>query len=325
VKRRELLVLLSGAAAFAPLRGTAQPSLPVIGYLSSRSAEAETPNRTAFLDGLAQRGFVVGRNVAIEYRYAEGSLERLPSLAAELIGLPAALLVAQGVSEAAAAKKATATIPIVFGTGLDPVQMGLVASFNRPGGNATGVYGFGTEINPKRLELLREILPHPGLIAFLVGPENQATPEHLRQVKTAAQAVGQPILVLHGRNDHEIEKAFATMAERQVRGLLYGPTTYFQVIADKLVALAARYRIPAIYEWREFVAAGGLMSYNVRRGEGSRLAGDYAGRILQGVAPADLPVVQSTRFELAINLETAKALGLTIPHTVLLRADEVIE
>jgi putative ABC transport system substrate-binding protein len=325
VKRRELLALIGGAAALAPFGATAQPGLPVIGYLSSRSAEAETPNRTAFLDGLAQRGFVVGRNVAIEYRYAEGSLDRLPSLAAELIGLPAALLVALGVSEAVAAKEATATVPIVFGAGADPVQLGLVASFNRPAGNATGYYGFGTEINPKRLELLREILPQPGLIAFLVGPENQATPEHLRQVEAAAQTVGQPILVLHGRNEDEIEKAFATMADRQVRGLLYGPTTYFQVIADKLVALTARYHIPAIYEWREFVAAGGLMSYNVRRGEGSRIVGDYAGRILQGAAPADLPVVQSTRFELVINLETAKALGLTIPHTVLLRADEVIE
>jgi len=324
MRRRDFMTVLGGAAALAPFGATAQPGLPVIGYLSSRSVEAETPQRTGFLDGLAQRGFVVGRNVAIEYRYAEGSLDRLPSLAAELVGLPAALL-AQGVSEAAAAKKATATIPIVFGTGLDPLQLGLVASFNRPGGNATGVYAFGAELNPKRLELLREVLPQPGLIAFLVGPENQATPEHLCQVEAAARTVGQPILVLHGRNEDEIEKAFATMAERQVRGLLYGPTTYFQVIADKLIALAARYRIPAIYEWPQFVAAGGLMSYSTKRGEGSRLAGDYAGRILQGAAPADLPVMQSTRFELVINLETAKALGLTIPHTVLLRADEVIE
>jgi putative ABC transport system substrate-binding protein len=325
MRRRELLALIGGAVALAPFAATAQPGLPVIAYLSSRSAEAETPNRTPFLEGLEQRGFVVGRNVAIEYRYAEGSLDRLPSLAAELVGLPVALLVAQGVSEAAAAKKATATIPIVFGTGLDPVQLGLVASFNQPGGNATGVYSFGTEINSKRLGLLREVLPQPGLIAFLVGPENQATPEHLRQVDAAAQAVGQPILVLHGRNEDEIEKAFATMAERQVRGLLYGPTTYFQVIADKLVALAARYHIPAIYEWPQFVAAGGLMSYSTKSGEGSRLAGDYAGRILKGAAPADLPVIQSTRFELVINLETAKALGLMIPHAVLLRADEVIE
>jgi len=228
------------------------------------------------------------------------------------------------VSEAAAAKKATATIPIVFGTGLDPVQLGLVASFNRPAGNATGVYGFGTEINPKRLELLREILPQPGLIAFLVGPQTPVTPMQLRQVEAAAQAVGQPILVLHGRNEDEIEKAFATMAERQVRGLLYGGSEYFQVIADKLIALAARYHIPASYQLRQFVAAGGLMSYSVSLREIGRLVGDYAGRILKGDAPADLPVMQSTRFELVINLETAKALGLTIPHTVLLRADDLL-
>jgi len=171
------------------------------------------------------------------------------------------------------------------------VQLGLVASFNRPGGNATGGYAFGTEINPKRLELLREILPQLGLIAFLVGPENQATPEHLRQVEAAARTVGQPILVLHGRNEDEIEKAFATMAERQVRGLLYGPTTYFQVIADKLIALAARYRIPAIYEWREFVAAGGLMSYSASRRETMRLVGDYAGRIPKGPPP---PICRSS-------------------------------
>jgi putative tryptophan/tyrosine transport system substrate-binding protein len=213
----------------------------------------------------------------------------------------------------------------VFGSGLDPVQLGLVASFNRPGGNATGVYGFGTEVNPKRLELLREILPLPGLIAFLVWPLSQTAPEQLRQVEAAAQAVGQPILVLHGSNEDEIEKAFATMAERQVRGLLYAGSTYFQVIADKLIALAGHYRIPAIYECREFVTAGGLMSYNVSRREANRIVGDYAGGILKGAAPADLPVMQPTRFELVINLETAKALGLTIPHTVLLRADEVVE
>jgi putative ABC transport system substrate-binding protein len=323
--RRELLALIGGAAALAPFGATAQPGVPVIGYLSSRSAEAEAPLRTGILDGLEQRGFVVGRNVAIEYRYAEGSLERLPSLAAELIGLPAVLLVAPGTPAAIAAKKATATIPIVFTSGFDPVQLGLVASFNRPAGNSTGVHVFTTEVISKSLELLREVLPQAGLIAFLVGPETQATPVMLRQVETAAQTVGQPILVLYGGNEDEIEKAFATMAERQVRGLLYGASTYFQVIADKLIALAARYHIPASYEWREFVAAGGLMSYSASRRESSRLAGDYAGRILKGAAPADLPVIQSTRFELVINLETAKALGLSIPHTVLLRADEVIE
>src|SRR5215467_13361195 len=324
MNRRELLALI-GAAALASFGATAQPGLPIIGYLSSRSAEAETPLRTGVLDGLEQRGFVVGRNVAIEYRYAEGSFDRLPSLADELIGLPAALLVATGVPSAVAAKKATATIPIVFGVGGDPVQLGLVASFNRPGGNATGVYVFGAEVIPKRLELLREILPQPGLIAFLVGPQTPATLEQLRQVEAAAQTVGQPILVLRGGNEDEIEKAFATMAERQTRGLLFGASTYFQVIVDKLVALAARYRIPANYETREFVAAGGLMTYGASRREIGQLMGDYAGRILKGAAPADLPVIQSTRFELIINLETAKALGLTIPQTVLLRADEVIE
>jgi putative tryptophan/tyrosine transport system substrate-binding protein len=323
--RRELLALIGGAAALAPLGATAQPGLPVIGYLSSGSAEAETSLRTAFLEGLEQRGFVVGRNVAIEYRFGEGSSDRLPALAAELIGLPAAVLVANGAPAAGAAKKGTATIPIVFSSGGDPVASGLVDSLGRPGGNATGTHSFVIDIFPKRLELLREVLPQPGLIAFLVGPQTPGTPAMLRRVEVAEQAVGQPILVLHGRNEDEIEKAFATMAERQVRGLLFGASQYFQVIADKLIALAARYHIPASYEWREFVTAGGLMTYSTSRREVMRIVGDYAGRILQGAAPADLPVQQSTRFELVINLETAKALGLTIPHTVLLRADEVIE
>jgi putative tryptophan/tyrosine transport system substrate-binding protein len=326
MNRRELLALIGGAAALAPFGATAQPGLPVVGYLSNGSAEADASLRTGFLDGLEQLGFVVGRNVAIDYRFAQGNNERLPSLAAELIGLPAALLVAYGLPAALAAKKANETIPIVFAVGFDPVQLGLVASFNRPAGNATGVHMFQAEVISKRLELLREVLPQPGLIAYLhPGWRTPAAPVELREVEAAAQAVGQPILVLQGRNEDEIEKAFATMAERQVRGLLFGASTYFQVIADKLIALAARYRIPASYEWREFVAAGGLMSYSASRREATRLVGDYAGRILKGAAPADLPVMQSTRFELVINLETAKALGLTIPHTVLLRADEVIE
>ena len=327
MNRRELLAVIGGAFALAPLGATAQPGLPVSGYLSSRSAAAETPLRTGFLEGLEQAGFVVGQNIAIEYRFTEGgSLERLPSLADELIGLPAALLVATDLLSAVTARKATAAMPIVFfGAGGDPVQLGLVASFNRPESNVTGVHSFGMEVIPKRLELLRDILPQPGLIAYLVGPAVQMPPPQVRTVEAAGQAVGQPILVLYGRNEDEVDKAFATMAERQANGLLFGASTYFQVIADKPVALAARYRIPAIYERREFVGAGGLMSYNVSRGEAGRLAGDYAGRILKGAAPGDLPVIQSTRPELVINLETAKPLGLMIPHTVLLRADEVIE
>lgn len=326
MKRREFIRIVCGAALMWPLGARAQQkAMPIIGYFSSRSAEDETPIRTVFLDVLAQAGFVVGRNVAIEYRFAEGHLDRLPALAAELIGLPAAVLVATEPKAAMAAKKATATIPIVFGVGLDPVQLGLVASLSRPGGNATGTSGFGIEMVPKRLEFLRELVPHAGLIAVLIDPRMPSAPAATRGVKAAAQAAGQPIVILHAQSDDEIEKAFATMAERQARGLLFGNSTYFQAIADKLVALAARYRIPAIYEWREFVVAGGLMSYNAKRGENGRIAGDYVGRILKGAKPADLPVVQSSRFELVVNLKTAKALGLTIPQSLLMRADEIIE
>ena len=205
------------------------------------------------------------------------------------------------------------------------MELGLVASLSRPAGNATGVSSLSATLGPKRLEVLRDLLPQPGLIAVLVDSRLQGAREEMHEVEAAAQVVGQPILVLQGRSDDEVEKAFATTAERQARGLFCGASQYFQAITDKLVALAARYRIPAIYEWPEFVVAGGLVSYSSNRAETDRLVGDYVGRILKGAAPADLPVVQSSRFELVINLKTAKALGLTIPHTVLLRADEVIE
>jgi putative tryptophan/tyrosine transport system substrate-binding protein len=221
MNRRELHALISSAPALAPFAATAQPALPVVGYLSNGSAEADVPLRTAFLEGLEQRGFVVGRNVAIEYRFAQGNNERLPPLAAELIGLPAALLVAYGRPAAFAAKKATATIPIVFFVGWDPVQLGLVASFNRPAGNATGVHAFQAETISKRPELLREVLPQPGLIAYLDGSDAPGTSVEFRQVEAAAQAVGQPLLVLHGRNEDEIEKAFASMAERQVHAVFF--------------------------------------------------------------------------------------------------------
>ncbi|MGD9616852.1 MAG: ABC transporter substrate-binding protein [Alphaproteobacteria bacterium] len=325
MKRRDLIGSAVAAAVLAPFGTAAQPGLPVIGYFSNRSPAAETPLRSGFLQGLEQAGFVVGRNVVIEYRFAEGRSDRLPSLAAELIELPAAVLVATGGPEAVAAKKATATIPIVFTSGGDPVGLGLVASLNRPGGNATGAHVFGAEMIPKRMELLREVLPQPGLIAVLLGPTTPVTEQYAREAEAAAQAIGQPIIVLQARDDGEVETAFATMAERRVRGLLFGPSTYFQVIADKLIALAARHRIPAVYEWPEFVAAGGLMTYSTNRREFAQLAGEYAGRILNGAAPADLPVVRSTRFELVINLKTARDLGLTISESLLARADEVIE
>jgi len=326
MRRRDLLGSLAAAAALAPIGAAAQPkAMPVIGYISSRSAKAEMPRLSAFLAGLEQAGFVVGRNVAIEYRFAEGRPDRLPALAAELVGLPAAVLVATDGLAAAAAKKATATIPIVFSSANDPVQLGLVASLSRPGGNATGATTFGVELLAKRLELLHELVPQPGLIAFLLDSRSSSAPVQIRMVEAAAKAVGRPIVILRGSSDDEIEKAFATMAERQVRGLLLGNSTHFQVIADKLVALAARYRIPAVYEWREFVDAGGLATYSANRGETQRIRGDYVGRILKGAKPADLPVVRSSRFELVINLKTAKALGLTVPRTLLARVDEVIE
>jgi putative tryptophan/tyrosine transport system substrate-binding protein len=326
MQRRTFMVLV-GAATCWPFDAPAQRGLPIVGYLEPRSAEAttHTQGRASFLEGLEQAGFVVGRNVAIEYRFANGRADLLAMLAAELVRLPAAVLVATGVNAAVAAKQATSTIPIVFGSGPDPVAAGLVASLGQPGGNATGYHAFSTEVGTKRLELLREVLPQPGLIAFLVDPRAPGSPPQVSEVEQAARTLGQPILMLHGGSDDDVEKAFATMAEHEARGLLFGPSTYFQVIAAKLIALAARYRIPAAYEWPEFVAAGGLMSYSTKSGEGSWIMGDYVGRILKGAAPADLPVVRSTRFELAINLKTAREIGLTVPHPLLQRADEVIE
>jgi putative tryptophan/tyrosine transport system substrate-binding protein len=224
-----------------------------------------------------------------------------------------------------AARAATGTIPIVFASGFDPVQSGLVASFNRPGGNATGVSLLTTELGPKRLGLLREILPKPGTIAFVVNANTASTPYQIQEMEAAAQALGQPLLVVSVGTEEEVDKAFAKMAERNIAAVLYGTTLLFQVMTDRLVTLAARYRIPALYEWREFVTAGGLMSYSTDRDEAGREAGIYAGRILKGEKPADLPVVQSSRFEFVINLKTAKALGLELPLHLQQLADEVIE
>jgi putative ABC transport system substrate-binding protein len=302
-----------------------QKPMPVIGYFGSRSLEVETPLRTGFLEGLQQAGFIADRDVAIEYRYADGNLERLPSLAAELVARPVALLVATDAVTAVAAKKATSSIPIVFGSGADPVALGLAASLSRPGGNATGMAMFTTELGPKRLEMMRELLPEPRLIVALFGPTTPTTQQQIREMEAAAQALRQSILVLQARDEDEVETAFATMAERHASGLVYGASVYFQGITAKLVGLAARYRLPALYEWPQFVAAGGLMSYSTSRREFGRIAGDYAGRILKGVAPGDLPVAQATRFELVINLKTAKALGISVPQSLLAGADEVIE
>ncbi len=326
MRRREFISLIGGAAAAWPLAARAQqPAMPVIGYFSGRSPDAEAPIRVPFLKALEASGFAAGHNVTIEYRFAHGQDERLPEIAAELVGRPVTMLVATDRPSALAAKAATATIPIVFTIGPDPVQLGLVARFNRPGGNATGVNLFTTELGPKRLGLLRELLPKPGTIAFVVNPNSEYTPFQVQEMQTAAQALGQMLHVVSIGSEEQVDKAFATMAEHNIGAIVYGATLFFQVISERLVALAARYRIPAVYEWREFVTAGGLMSYSTDRNEVGREAGNYAGRILKGEKPADLPVVQSSRFEFVINLKTAKTLGLEVPPQLLARADEVIE
>jgi putative tryptophan/tyrosine transport system substrate-binding protein len=325
LKRREFITLLGGATAWPLAARAQQPATPVIGYFSGRSPDAEAAIRVPFLKALADSGFTAGRNVAVEYRFSDGRDERLPALAAELVGRQVTMLVATDRPSALAAKAATTTIPIVFTSGTDPLDLGLVASHNRPGGNATGVSLLTTQLGPKRLGLLRELLARPGIIAFVVNPNGGTTPSQIKDMQAAAQALGQPLLVVNAGTEEEVDRAFATIADRNVAGILYGTTLFFQVISARLVALAARYRIPALYEWREFVTAGGLMSYSTDRNEVGREAGRYAGRILKGEKPADLPVVQSSRFELVINLKTAKALGLEIPPQVLARADEVIE
>ena len=328
MRRREFLSLVSGAAAAWPFAVHAQqPEVPVIGYFSSRSYDAEAPLRTPFLKALEESGFAPGRNVAVEYLFSDGRDERLPSLAAELVRRRVAMLVATDLNAARAAKVATAAtaIPVVFGSGFDPVQLGLVASLSRPGGNVTGVSVFTSELGPKRLGLLREMLPTPGTIAFVVNPSNATTPSQIQEMQAAARSVGQDLFIVEIGAADGIERAFAAITARNAAAIIYGASASLQVISAQLVAAAARHRIPALYEWREFVADGGLMSYSSNRAEVGRQAGIYAARILKGEKPADLPVVQALQFELVINLKTAKSLGLVVPPTLLARADEVIE
>jgi putative ABC transport system substrate-binding protein len=325
MRRREFIGLLGGGVAAWPFDAFAQPAVPVVGYLSGRSPDSEAPLRVPFLKVLEDSGFIVGQNVTIDYRFSEGLDERLPALAAELVQRRVTLLVATDRPSSLAAKAATAVIPIVFHTAEDPVRTGLVQSLNSPGGNATGISVLNNELGPKRLGLLREILPKPGLIAFVVNPNSTSTPFQLQRMQEAARALGQPLLVLKVGSESEAQGAFATMSREKVAAVVYGASVFFQVITKQLVALAARYAIPALYEWREFVAAGGLMSYNSNRTESGRQIGTYAAQILKGAKPADLPVVQSSSFEFVINIATAKALGLAVPPTLLARADEVIE
>jgi putative ABC transport system substrate-binding protein len=324
MRRREFITLVGGAAAW-PLAARAQQHVAVIGYLSSRSADSEAPWAARVRLGLAETGFAEGQNVTIEFRFANGQEGQLPSLAAELVRRPVALLVVTDRPSAMAAKAATGTIPIVFATGVDPVQDRLVTSLNRPGTNATGFSIFTSQLGPKRLELLRELVPDAKLIAFIVNPGGGTAPIQTKEIEAAARAMGQQILVVNAGNEKEIVDAFATIVQRKADAILFSASPFFQVHRELIVAMAARHAIPTMYEWREFVDSGGLISYSTNRPEAFRQVGIYAGRILKGEQAANIPVARSIKFETVVNLKTARAMGLTVPQAILLRADEVIE
>jgi ABC-type uncharacterized transport system substrate-binding protein len=325
MKRREFIALLGGAAVPWPLRARAQQAtMPVVGFLNSAFAEGYGPLVVAFRQGLQETGYVEGRNVAIEYRWADGHYDRVPAIVAELVRLQVAVIVANTPGNVAA-KAATTTVPIVFTMAGDPVQMGLVASLNRPGGNVTGVTSSSVDVMPKRLELAHELLPTATLIAVLVNPTNAVIEIQLRDLQAAARSLGLQLHVLHASNDRDFETVFAAFAQLRAGGLVVGSDAFFNSRSEHLAALALRHAVPTIYQYRWFAAAGGVMSYGSRLTESYHQAGVYTGRILKGEKPADLPVQQSTKVELIINLKTAKALGLEVPPSLLARADEVIE
>ncbi len=325
MKRREFITLLGGATVAWPLAARAQQgAMPVIGFLDAASAAERTDYMAAFRQGLAQAGYVDGQNVAFEYRWAEGRYDRLPELAADLVRRPLSVIVTPGTTAAAqAAKAATATIPIVFGVGGDPVQLGLVASLNRPGSNATGVNFFTTDLVAKRMELFRELVPGAKRVAVLLNPTDHSNDSALRDVETAA--IGQQVLAFEAATGREIDAAFAGLAREKVDALFVSGGTFFSTRRVQLAVLAARYAVPASYSQRNFVEAGGLMSYGTPLADVWRQVGLYTARILKGAKPADLPVMQPTKFELAINLNTARALRFDVPPMLLAPADEVIE
>jgi putative ABC transport system substrate-binding protein len=323
VRRRELIAALGGAIAW-PLRARAQQKFPVIGFLGIASPVPPAPFMAAFNQGLGETGYIAGKNVAIEYSGAEGRYDRLPALAADLVGRKVDLIVALNDVSAVAAKAATSMIPIAF-IGGDPVAVGLVASLARPRGNLTGISIFTIELISKRFALLAELVPRARSIALLVNPNNAYAARVTLEVQEAAQAKGMPLYVLKAGSEREFETAFAPLTQLGVSALFVSPDAYFISRREDLVALAARHAVPAIYEWREFVTAGGLISYGTSLTGVYHQIGVYAGRILKGAKPSDLPVEQPTKFELVINLKTARALGLSIPPSILASADEVIE
>ncbi len=325
MKRREFITAIGATAVLRPGVAHAQLARPVIGFLSSRSAEEAEVHTAGFKQGLSDAGYVEGQSVAVVYRWAEGRYERLPALASELVSLGVSVLVAVGGSAPALAAKAAAKVPIVFLSGEDPVKVGLVSSFNRPGGNITG-FSFRTgELGAKRLGLLCELVSQAGTVAVLLNPNYSEADVQLQDVQLAANALGRRLLVLYASTEGEFEPIFTKIVQERVGALVVENDPFFDSKRDRLMELAARNIIPAIYHIREFPASGGLMSYGASLVDAYRQVGHYTGRILKGEKPDDLPVVQPTKFELVINLKTAKALGLTVPATLLARADEVIE
>ena len=324
MQRRDLIILLGGAAATWPLTARAQqPVMALVGLLSAFQLDDRLIS--AVREGLKDAGYVEGRNVAIKYRSADGRFDRLPAMAVDLVSDPAAVIIALAPLAVVAAKNATTTIPIVLALGADPVDLGLVSSLNRPGGNVTGVTFFINSLGAKRFELLRELIPGATVVGFLINPQNPTSTPQISDVQAAARSLGVELRVLNASSEREIDTAFGSAVQQHVNAVVVGADSVFLSRRDQLVGLAARYALPAIYYVREFAVAGGLISYGASITDAYRLAGHYAGRILNGEKPADLPIQQTVKFELAINLKTAKTLGLTVPPSLLTSADDVIE
>jgi ABC-type uncharacterized transport system substrate-binding protein len=326
MRRREFISLVGGAAAGWPRVARAQqPALPVVGFLSPTSAQAYARQLAAFREGLQQAGYREGQNVAIEYRWADNQNDRLPALAVDLVRRQVAVIASTGLPATLAAKLATTTISIVFQTGFDPVETRLVASLNRPDGNLTGVTTFALELEPKRLELLRELVPGASAVGVLFNPDTPGSENRLSELHAAARTLGLQLHVLHANNERDFDAIFASLGPLRIGALAIGADAFFNSRSEQLATLALRHAVPTIYQFREFVAAGGLVSYGGSLTDAHRLVGVYTGRILRGEKPADLPVQQVTKVELIINLRTAKTFGIAVPPTLLARADELIE